>query len=200
MTKNPSNKGFSNERAKAKEWSYWWTEGADDSCIWRVQGSGGRATQRTKSGKSTGAMYGDLMPVDPKAEPLFRIVTFELKKGYKELDFLDLLDSKSKLPTFWKFWLKLKSDCEESAKSGWGKEPFLILHRDFRHPVICMNSSLYKEICEFHKFKWNKENRVIMISNGIEEIICFRLSVFFEIVHPDFFHRKWNKIQCGQNG
>lgn len=80
-----ASKGSSFERNICRQLSMWWTKGiegkARDDVFWRSSQSGGRATQRAKSGKKTFGSYGDINAVDPVGQPLMRYFTFELKRG-----------------------------------------------------------------------------------------------------------------------
>lgn len=93
---NGHRKGSSFEREICKTLSEWWsqdTEGtARDDVFWRASQSGGRATQRAKSGKQTAGSYGDIAAVDPVGFPLLAVFTLELKRGRSHGDIGDMLD------------------------------------------------------------------------------------------------------------
>ena len=93
---NGHRKGSSFEREICKTLSEWWsqdTEGtARDDVFWRASQSGGRATQRAKSGKRTSGSYGDIAAVDPVGFPLLAVFTLELKRGRSHGDIGDMLD------------------------------------------------------------------------------------------------------------
>ena len=88
-----SYKGGDFEREICKRLSMWWTGGQRDDVFWRSSQSGGRATQRAKSGKATYGSYGDIAAVDPIGEPLLKLFTIELKRGSSYGCPADLLDA-----------------------------------------------------------------------------------------------------------
>lgn len=85
-------KGASFEREVAKWLSLWWSNGNHDDLVWRTAGSGGRATNRQRAGKATRNAYGDLAATSAEAQPLFDLITFELKVGYPRVSVCDLVD------------------------------------------------------------------------------------------------------------
>lgn len=87
-----SNKGSPFEREIARRLSLWWSDGASDDLFWRTAGSGGRATNRAKQGKSTANGGGDICAQTKEAQNLLDLVTFELKRGYNTATISDLLD------------------------------------------------------------------------------------------------------------
>jgi hypothetical protein len=189
MTKG-SVKGFNNERKKAKEWSLWLTNGERDDVIWRVGGSGGRATQRTKRGQTTAAGYGDLTFTDPIAEPLFRLLCIELKRGFsKDLDFMSLLDTKTGKCLFKTFWDKICKDSEEARKTGWGKWPVLITHRNRREALITMEEALVHEMG-----LWCGSTNMNMLTVKVdsEYLVAMKLKDFFDWVTPEVIRRMVN--------
>lgn len=77
-----SNKGGQYERDVCRALSLWYTRGKRDDLLWRSSQSGGRATQRAKSGKTTAGHYGDICATISAGEKLTRCVTWEAKRGY----------------------------------------------------------------------------------------------------------------------
>jgi hypothetical protein len=90
-----TNKGSPFEREIARKLSLWWSDGQADDWFWRTAGSGGRATNRAKSGKSTANGGGDICAQTKEAQNLLDKVTFELKRGYNTATISDLFDSES---------------------------------------------------------------------------------------------------------
>jgi hypothetical protein len=88
-----SNKGSPFEREIARKLSLWWSDGQADDWFWRTAGSGGRATNRAKSGKSTANGGGDICAQTKEAQNLLDRVTFELKRGYNTATISDLIDN-----------------------------------------------------------------------------------------------------------
>ena len=93
---NGHRKGSSFEREICKKLSEWWSDDLEgtprDDIFWRASQSGGRATQRAKSGKRTAGSYGDIAAVDPVGVPLLKFFTLELKRGRSHGDIGDMLD------------------------------------------------------------------------------------------------------------
>jgi len=93
---NGNRKGSSFEREICKKLSEWWSDAVEgtprDDLFWRASQSGGRATQRAKSGKRTAGSYGDIAAVDPVGAPLLKVFTLELKRGRSHGDIGDMLD------------------------------------------------------------------------------------------------------------
>lgn len=85
-------KGAPFEREVAMALSKWWTHGERDDVFWRSSQSGGRATSRKKSGKSTFGQYGDIAATDPIGQPLLNFITFELKNGYEDAEPWRMMD------------------------------------------------------------------------------------------------------------
>lgn len=87
-----SNKGSVFEREFCVKLSRWWTDDERDDVFWRTGGSGGRATVRTQRGKATAGQYGDVMATDPIGQPLIKVLTMELKRGYSKANIHDVID------------------------------------------------------------------------------------------------------------
>jgi hypothetical protein len=85
-------KGSAFERSICKQLSEWWRPGRDD-IFWRSSQSGGRATIRSRKGKSTAGSYGDIAATDPCGVDLLRFFTIELKCGRSHGFPGDLIDS-----------------------------------------------------------------------------------------------------------
>jgi hypothetical protein len=93
---NGNKKGSKFERDICKRLSEWWSDDTEnqmrDDIFWRASQSGGRATQRAKSGKRTAGSYGDIAAVDPVGAPLLQVFTLELKRGRSHGDMGDMID------------------------------------------------------------------------------------------------------------
>ena len=184
-------KGSANERKVAKDFSLWWSDGKRDDLVWRSSGSGGRATNRSRQGKTTAASYGDLTSLDPIIDPLFRIVVVELKKGYtKDLDLLSLIDGKGTKYRILEFWEQVVRDSERSMDAGWGGNPLLIIHRDYKLPIIIMRKSFYNKLEEYFGEITNVKIRLDL---DTEKLVLFRLLDFFNNVSPSFFIEKFSE-------
>jgi hypothetical protein len=133
-------KGGQFERDVCRQLSLWWTTGKRDDVFWRTAGSGARATVRKKAGRKTFGSYGDITATDPIGQPLMKLLTLELKRGYSKTSFADLLDvsQRAKQQMFAK-WVQQACDAAEASGSqAW----CLITKRDQRECLIFMPYSL----------------------------------------------------------
>lgn len=89
-------KGGLFEREVSRKLTAWWTGDPNaDVVFWRTAGSGGRATSRRRTGKSTTAAHcGDIGALTDDAAILTRLVTIECKNGYQSETIHDLLDGR----------------------------------------------------------------------------------------------------------
>ena len=129
-----SPKGSAWERKFAKDLSLWWSCGQSDDWFWRVLGSGGRATNRAKQGKTTAGGYGDICATDPRGQELLDLCCFELKRGYNFVSVQDLLD-KTGRNTFRDF---LDQTTRAASLAG-AKYWFLVHKRDRREALVWSN-------------------------------------------------------------
>lgn len=125
-----SGKGSQFERDIAKMLSRWWTDGKRDDVFWRSQQSGGRATQRAKSGLDTANQQGDLQAMDSIGQPFIDRVCVELKCGYPKFSFDAILNSRQKDTLFAKFISQCRRETEGTERN-W----LLIVKQDFKLPV-----------------------------------------------------------------
>lgn len=134
-----SSKGGAFEREMCVRLSKWWTGGARDDIFWRSATSGGRATIRARMGKSTFGQHGDIQAVDPIGQPLTKLCTIEMKRGYTSQTFADLID-KPNGPSQWRDFI-----CQVRRERSSAGTPFwlLIVRRDRREPCIFMPRRLY---------------------------------------------------------
>lgn len=130
-------KGQDFERVLAKAISLWWSDGQADDWFWRTAGSGGRATNRAKVGKSTINSAGDIGAQCPEAQKLMNVVSIEAKRGFQHADVQELLDHKGKS--------QFRDFCKQAAASAsLAGTPYwwLIVRRDRRHALILTNSAI----------------------------------------------------------
>lgn len=136
-----SNKGSSFEREICKSLSLWWTDGKRDDIFWRTAGSGGRATNRARMGRSTAGAEGDLTATDPIGAPLLRLCCFELKRGYNKVNPLDVIERRdnSKPCILEDFW----QQAHNSTLQGNAQFPVVIFKRDQkRTSIMCARPML----------------------------------------------------------
>ena len=141
-----SKKGSKWERKFCGLLSLWWTAGEDDSVFWRTAGSGGRATNRRRRGKTTAGQYGDITHTVASAEPFTQAFTLELKKGYNSCTLCDLLDKpKTAKDCMYLKWItKLQETTKEAGSLSW----MLIHHRDRREPLVFLDGAVAERLWE----------------------------------------------------
>jgi len=184
-------KGPDFEREIPKELSLWWTNGERDDVFWRVKGSGSRAKSRLrKHGKTTYGQHGDIKAEDPIGVPLLKVVTLELKRGYKKWSFLDVLDrppmrkgqKNRTLQPFEEFMEQVQEDCE-----AYGTCPCLICKRDKRQKFVVIPLMLFADmqcrIGEYYGFTITIEESSIIK----QPMIALNYKQFFSWCKPSFF-------------
>jgi hypothetical protein len=133
--KGDPKKGSAFEREFARKLSLWWSEGKADDWFWRLGGSGGRATNRAKSGRNTANGYGDIAAQCPEAQKLLNIVTFELKRGFNRISLQDLLDKPNGPNQMRDFIEQAKRSASLAGTPFW----ILVFRRDLREELIVTN-------------------------------------------------------------
>ena len=139
-----AHKGSAFERHICKELSLWWTAGESDAIFWRSSQSGGRATQRAKSGKVTPNSYGDIAALDPIGEPLLKFATFELKRGSTQGTPWDIFESapSDAVRPFEHALLQARSSSVDAGSLGWA----LIVKRDRKEAIIYLDSASHRRL------------------------------------------------------
>ncbi len=132
MSKSSKGSGF--EREICKQLSLWWTCNERDDVFWRTAGSGARATVRKKTNQSTFGQYGDVQATDPIGQNLLDVCTIELKRGYSNHHFSELIDrlDKAAAQTYEKFIQQAIDDAKKASTPYW----MLIVKRDRRKPLL----------------------------------------------------------------
>jgi hypothetical protein len=141
--KGDPKKGSAFEREFARKLSLWWSEGKADDWFWRLGGSGGRATNRAKSGRNTANGYGDIAAQCPEAQKLLNIATFELKRGYSSTTIQDLLDKPNGPNQMRDFIEQAKRSASLAGTPFW----ILVLKRDLREELIVTNMTFGHVSC-----------------------------------------------------
>jgi hypothetical protein len=125
--------------------SLWWSKGLGhtptDDIFWRSSQSGGRATQRAKSGKDTYGSWGDIAAVNPSGLDLLKLVTIELKRGYDKGTPWELLDA---APTtaqrpFEKALLQAERCAIRAGSVGW----MLVHRRDRKRAMAYLSRPVF---------------------------------------------------------
>lgn len=192
---NSKDKGNTFERTISRQLSLWWSNDQNKEIFWRSNSSGGMATTRTKAGKTTANSYGDISALSSEGEPLLRLITLELKR-YGNLDLMALIDSKS-TGNLGKFWSKLSDECIEAAKAGWGSEPWLIIQRNNRQPLIFMNCTFHLKLVDYLGSTPEGTPMISIRQNGFV-IRVVRLKDFLSWARPEVFQTLWNLKRTGK--
>jgi len=180
-------KGSPFERAIAKQLSLWWTGGERDDVIWRTQASGGRATIRSKAGRTLHGQYGDLTFTDPVAKPLFDVFMIECKRGYGKWSLLDELDNRlmKKQHTLGKWLTKANVDLLASKAQHF----LIIAQRDMHVPIVIMRTSTRSLLCDYVGPTRSCLPELVFHSSGrqlrdVTSVIAMRLNDVLEWVTP----------------
>lgn len=184
-------KGSAFEREIAKKLSLWWTEGERDDVFWRTSQSGGRATTRFKSGKSTSGSGGDLTFIDEIGKPLIDYFLIELKRGYtKDIDVLSIIDNgnNKRLPMLLQFWEQAERDRELNNRA----ESLVIFKRDKHQICVMFSARLESKLSGLIGCPSCKQSMEIFMNGGLLEIITF--NDFLEWVSPEAIKRLWNQM------
>lgn len=171
-------KGSSFEREIARTLSLWWTRDERDDIFARTMSSGAWGTGRAKQGKKTANQYGDLQAIDPLGQPLIDICCFELKVGYGNWSFLDMIDRRTKSGTVIEEFLTQAMRSGELAR----RHPVLIAKRDRRETVIIMP----KRLAVWLSAK-GPSNEIIFYTKETGVWHCWRLFQFMRLVPPEMF-------------
>ena len=159
--KGDPKKGSAFERDFARKLSLWWSEGKADDWFWRLGGSGGRATNRAKSGRNTANGYGDIAAQCPEAQKLLNIVTFELKRGFNRISIQDLLDKPNGPNQMRDFIEQAKRSASLAGTPYW----VLVFRRDLREELIVTN--IERKALETG-FVWRCPSEAVYVFQGSE--------------------------------
>lgn len=123
-------KGNEFERYVSKKLSMWISGGARDDLFWRTQSSGGRYTQRSKSGKETIHQEGDVASTCSDTE-FFSDLFYVECKHYNDINLWSIFTGKGSLYGWCKEYLA------RSKESG--KILFLVVRQNNR-PILLFTS------------------------------------------------------------
>lgn len=182
-------KGSNYEREICKKLSKWWSHGVRDDLFWRSQASGGRATIRGRIGQKTKGAYGDITNTCPESEPLLKVCTIEVKRGYSKKtssSIMTLLESKGNKQLIKQFWKQTLDSCNLAKADGFGSNPILIIKRDNRNPCLYISTRLFNQIIDFCG-RFPKSETKIQFNIGQDEITVMKLDTFLNWVDPTFF-------------
>lgn len=170
-------KGSQFERDMCREFSLWWTNKKRDDVFWRTSQSGGRATQRMKSGKTTSDSYGDMMATDEEGKPFTRFILTEFKKGYtKDLGALIVIDGNQKEPIL-KTWLKKN---EVTRKSSGRQYSMIVFQRNYKKTCIVLDQWLFG-LLESYVGEWYRTDLLELFFVDVDiKVVIVSLSAFFK--------------------
>jgi hypothetical protein len=182
--RNRAAKGPQYERELCRALSLWWSGGKDSDLFWRASQSGGRATQRAKSGKRTAGHCGDLCCTTSEGEPLIQVVTIESKRGYnRSAHMADLLDRKE-WPTDPKLRKRTMLGMIEQAAAAAnraGTPYWLLIHRrDKREALVYMPAEFCKRAIG-DDVSWADRARLFF---GDWCVVVVKLEDFLTLVKP----------------
>jgi hypothetical protein len=183
MAKNTKAKGGAYEREICKQLSLWWSHGKDDDIFWRTASSGGRATQRSKKGKTTFGNHGDIQASNPIGQPLIDRIAIEIKRGYSKAQVGDLVDAAAapKSSDFLGFIEQAHRSAKEAGVPYW-----MIIHkRDRREAMVYMPYSLWSAGINSEKFKYFFGAKLPSLRLYGGWIFGVRLNTFLKKVNPD---------------
>lgn len=177
-------KGSSFEREIAKRLGLWWTGGERDDIFWRTSQSGGRATTRKKTGKTTANQDGDICATDPIGQPLIDAVTIELKCGYNSWNIKQIIDSisRKKETILEAFFNQASRECAAQNRGGW----WLITRQDRRNALIFVNGDFFKQMRKRVQIP-DEAVYIVIFHCRYGLIACFELELFLNLVTPEFF-------------
>lgn len=178
-------KGSAFERQIAKDLSKWWTAGERDDIFWRSQTSGGRATQRKKSGKTTANQEGDLTTMDPIGQPLIDQVSIELKCGYPAFTIEGLINrQRLKKSVLKQFVEQCKRETEGTKRIWW-----LIVKQNLRQELLIFPPAFQEWLRIKGLTRWRKLDHIILRFEN--EVVCVvRFYEMLEIMKPELFKER----------
>jgi len=151
---NKAYKGTDFERLISKKLSLWFCEDKRDDLFWRTSQSGGRATQRLKSGVSTINSCGDIAALSEEGFELTKHILIELKRGYSQaINPLDLIDKKGCSSLILNWYLKAKMEAQNNlCKYVWlifkrnRGEIMLMVEYHFMQDLLNVLDDVHKEL------------------------------------------------------
>jgi hypothetical protein len=179
-----ANKGGQFERDLCRVLSVWWAGDPDtDVLFWRTSQSGGRATQRAKSGRRTHAAHcGDIAALDERGAPLTRLITFEAKRGYPATTLHAMLDHHPSRPfpksDTYPHWI----DQASAAAAHAGTPYWCVVHaRPGRDWMATLPAALFDALdCTPRTVS----PPLVRIFTGKIDLVCCKLTAFLDGVTP----------------
>jgi len=185
-------KGSKFERDMARAFSMWFSEGKSDELFWRVMGSGGRATRRSRTGKAVkNQSFGDLEATSPESKVFTDAVVVELKRGYGRWSFEDVIDNKVASTQPWaKFCQQTLESWRDSGRRFW----MVVYKRDQRHNMVALQPEFFIWLygtalkdAPARKMEMTEAPKLFLKNAGDYSCAVMRLEDFFAAVHPEVF-------------
>lgn len=184
-------KGSSFEREICRLLSLWWSYDKRDDIFWRTSGSGARAKTRSKKGISTFGQYGDIQATDPLGQHLIDVCSIELKRGYSQVSFANLIDKPEGAAEqlYEKFILQAITDNRNSNSLTW----MLIVKRDRRETIVLIPFNFYKALKRLNP-SIGKTPPCFLLNcffkdESNHKMFGTTLSVFFRTIRPSLIKR-----------
>lgn len=166
-------KGGSYERDVCRRLSRWWTgSDEDDDVFWRSSQSGGRATTRAKSGKTTRGHCGDITAVDGRGRKFTKLITVELKRGYNRVDPIHLIDRTPKMAQqgFEAFLEQAMSAASRANTPYW-----MIIHkRDMRADMVYIPKMLFDDLEDLE----SQFSRIVTFEVPLKKVTVGKVKVY----------------------
>lgn len=137
-------KGSAYEREVCKQLGKWWSGGIRDDIFWRTSGSGARATVRSAKGQKTSGQYGDICAIDESGKDFLKIFAVELKRGYSQENFLNMLDAPNKAKK--QQWEIFYDQAFTAAYDGGARHWMLVWKRDKRKALVFISKLAADEL------------------------------------------------------
>lgn len=183
-------KGGKFERETCVALSLWWTAGAHDDVFWRTGGSGGRASVRGKKGRRTLGQHGDICATDPIGDPLIKLLTIELKRGYSKITVADILDKGKRAAT--QGWEEFLEQTLRSFGQAGSLSWLLIQRRDQRRSIVFFPDKLFESLCSIGCFDRHPipfATFTLYLKGQRHRIHCMRFTQFLNCVNPEDIKR-----------
>lgn len=170
-------KGSAQERKMARTLSLWLSKGQHDDWLWRVMGSGGRATVRSKKMQQTVGQYGDICATSKEGCALTEVCVFEIKIGYGKWSCMDVLDAgeKAATPTIVTF---IKQARRQAKEAGMKKNWILITKRDKRNELVFMSRVAFNALSK--KLEYASPGYMFCLCKHLN-VGCLRLDAFLKL-------------------
>jgi len=168
-------KGNGYEREICRLLSQWWSNGARDDLFYRTGGSGSRAFNRARQGKTTAGQGADVGATDPEGAPLTQLFAIEVKRGYNLHTIQDLMDKPSwgGEQVYEDWFAKAELHRQASGARYWA----LIVRRDRREPLIFYPEKLCPSVVQ---------GRLLLVRYREMVLACMLLEQFFATLTPDW--------------